>query len=352
MTIRDEIHSKNVMSLKQLYEYKYANWIEIDGSKSKWFLKEELVLHLEKETMRRQNYTDLKTKGLAAPVHDIGISLIHIQTNLSKFGEYCPVSLLDNGQLEKGPSNTIYTAEFEGRFYKLATREDLQIFLESPEKYAFAPDLPETLPQRKSSAALVFPRQLELQGYCPVTLAEGPPGFESIIPGDPNLIVEYEEKLFSFTTEENLEKFMKTPWDYVNLELPKKLPPKLVNINIGQLPLIGYLTQSVARELTDALTEVGKVRPKHPYKSLTKSAADYLALYLKAHNPKNKEWVQKQYTKDLRKFIDRCTLITDISGMVRANSPESALPFGFIPVHDRQIGLDEKIHQFFTLQTQ
>ena len=52
-------------------------------------------------------------------------------------------------------------------------------------------------------------------------------------------------------------------------------------IPIGSLPLIGYLEQSVARSLTEALNAVGKVRPKYPYKDLQKSASEFIALYLK-----------------------------------------------------------------------
>jgi adenylate/nucleoside-diphosphate kinase len=73
----------------------------------------------------------------------------------------------------------------------------------------------------------------------------------------------------------------RTPWTFVNLELPKKLPPKLMPVNVGSLPLIGYLEQSVARSLTDALTALGKARPKYPYKDLRTSACEFLGLYLR-----------------------------------------------------------------------
>ncbi|ORY47443.1 P-loop containing nucleoside triphosphate hydrolase protein [Rhizoclosmatium globosum] len=348
MQTRNDIYTTNLSPLKALYQVKYANWMEIDGTKSKWFLKEAIAHHLESETKRRQNYTDLKTKGLAAPLNDISISVEFVEHHLSKFGEYCGVRLLNEGELVRGPApSTKFTAEYQGRFYRMAGEDELRIFLQNPAKYAYGPELPETLPQRRDASALVFPRQLELQGYCPVTFGDGPPGFESILPGDPNLIVEYEGKLYSFTTEETLEKFMKTPWDYVNLELPKKLPPKLVNINIGQLPLIGYLEQSVARALMDSLTDVGKFRPKYPYKSLTKSAADYVGLFLQATNPKAKEWMQEAKAKELGKFREHCDLLYDIAELSRGADSN----FAFIPKEERPLGLDEKLNRFFALKS-
>ncbi|KAJ3138794.1 adenylate kinase [Physocladia obscura] len=320
--LRDETHQSNLLSLRALYHGKYENWIEIDGSKSKWYLKNEVRQHLETGVTRQQNYKDLKRKGLAAPIFDIGLGIQEIQNHLSKFGDYCPVSLFDKGELSKGLTGTNFTAEFnvtafifiiyigspfrislslewQGQFYKMASKDELQVFLETPEKYAYGPDLPEFLPQRVSTSILVFPRQIELQGYCPVTLSDGPPGFESIVCGSMEILAEYENKVFSFETELKLDRFMRTPWKFVNLELPKKLPPKLVQINVGQLPLIGFLEQSIATALTDALMEVGKFRPKHPYTSLRLSAAKYVALYLKANNSNSKEWIPEDVVNSI-----------------------------------------------------
>ncbi|KAI8841516.1 hypothetical protein BJ741DRAFT_529480 [Chytriomyces cf. hyalinus JEL632] len=316
---RNEIHAQNATLLKSMYKGTYENWIEIDGSKSKWYVKNELVRYLEGATKRRQNYTDLKSK----------------------------VKMLDNGELVFAPRGTDYTAEFDGQFFKMSEKEYLALFLQNPEKYAFGPELPESLPERKSVSALVFPKHLELQGYCPVTLADGPSGFDSIIPGNLNYIVEYEERLFAFESEEKLGRFMKTPWAFANLELPKKLPPKIVQIPVGQLPIIGYLEQSVARSLTDAMTEVSKSRPKHPYKSLSASASEYIGYYLKSKNPRSKVWIQEKHSKNLERFLDRCALISEISTLAKGSS----LPdFSYIEPENRQSGLDEKMRQFFSMQ--
>ncbi|KAI8610211.1 hypothetical protein BC830DRAFT_766968 [Chytriomyces sp. MP71] len=348
MSERDAIHEQNAVALRKMYSETYVNWIEINGGKNKWYVKNELVRYLEGATMRRQNYTDLKTRGMAAPVHGIGISIPYIQEHLSKFGEYCPVQLLDKCALTMGPFDTSFTAEYDGMFYKMLEREDLQVFLQNPQKYVFGPDLPDSLPKRVNRSALVFPRQLELQGYCPVTLAEGPPGFDSIIPGDLEFLVEYEGRIFCFTSEEKLAQFMRTPWCFAGLELPAKLPPKRVDIPVAGLPLIGYLEQSVARALIDALEQLGKARPKYPYKTLSRSAAEYLGLYLRGKNPKSKDWVREKYAKKLIKYTNHCYLITEISDMARGSAPNE-VPFSFIPEEARLPLLDTKLKQFFDM---
>ncbi len=67
----------------------------------------------------------------------------------------------------------------------------------------------------------------------------------------------------------------------MNLKLPKKLPPKKIACDINSLPLMGYLEQTVSAKLNEALSSVGKFKPKYPFKSLETSASEYIALHLK-----------------------------------------------------------------------
>ena len=78
-----------------------------------------------------------------------------------------------------------------------------------------------------------------------------------------------------------MEKFMQTPWKYSNLTLPKKLPPPISPIPIKGLPISGYLEQALASSLTTALFELGRARPKHPFKEINQSACEFMGLYLK-----------------------------------------------------------------------
>lgn len=340
---RDGNYQKDIEKIQNHYTTTYQNWISLDAAKSKWALKSRLKEIIESSTERRQNYFSLRTNGKAAPVADIGISLVHISENLSKFESYCPVSLLDNGELVQGPTNTRFTAEYENLYYRMASEDELQKFLACPERYCCAPDLPEDLPIRRKSSDLVFPAQIELLGYCPVTLVEGPPGFDSIIQGNPDMIAEYESKFFCMANEMKLDKFMRKPWDYADVVLPKKLPPKIIPIPTSMLPLTGYMERTVAKPLTDALSAVGRDRPKHPFKSIQSSAVEYMAIFLKARNPKSKEWVRGSYEARLKKFKSRCQLISDIASVT------SKAQYSYIPVQNRELGLDKSMERFFAM---
>jgi len=63
--------------------------------------------------------------------------------------------------------------------------------------------------------------------------------------------------------------------------LPKKLPPKKIDIAISRLPMIGYMEQTVSSILAKSIEALGKERPVYPYKSLEYSAARFIGLYLK-----------------------------------------------------------------------
>lgn len=105
---------------------------------------------------------------------------------------------------------------FLGHYYKMAGQEELDQFLKEPEKYVppLAPRKlppPELLPIRRTSAEVkaMFPVQIQLKGYCPVTYLDGKCRYEAIVPGNNELVVEYRGKLYFFESEEKLDKFMR-----------------------------------------------------------------------------------------------------------------------------------------------
>lgn len=71
------------------------------------------------------------------------------------------------------------------------------------------------------------------------------------------------------------------PEKYVHLKLPSKLPPMKVTIPVRELPLPGYLEQTVAYALRTALATCAAFRPKYPFISPERSALIYTALQLK-----------------------------------------------------------------------
>ena len=69
---------------------------------------------------------------------------------------------------------------FSGKYYKMASQDELEAFLASPAQ--FVPPLSpralppvDLLPQRRSQAQVkaMFPKRVEIQGFCPVSYIDG-----------------------------------------------------------------------------------------------------------------------------------------------------------------------------------
>eukprot|EP00727_Mastigamoeba_balamuthi_P003808 m51a1_g13424 putative adenylate kinase domain-containing protein 1 (193) ;mRNA; r:1723-2301 len=144
-----------------------------------------------------------------------------------------------------------------------------------------------------------------MKGYCPVTFATGPPGYESIVPGKPDLIAFYDGGHYAFATESRLVAFLRAPERYIR-ELPARLPPAPEPLRPDALPLVGYLEQRVGAQIASALTALAQRRPVFPRYTLGRTALVFLALVLKARNEHNAELARKRYGEALLAFTAHC----------------------------------------------
>ena len=131
------------------------------------------------------------------------IIIILISTDIIQDIQQCKIFLL-------------FLFPFLGHYYKMAGPEELDQFLKEPQKYVppLAPRKlppPELLPIRRTSAEVkaMFPVQIQLKGYCPVTYLDGKCRYEAIVPGNNELVVEYRGKIYFLESEEKLDKFMR-----------------------------------------------------------------------------------------------------------------------------------------------
>lgn len=348
--IRLNAWQQEIEAVRDWYQKEHRNWVPIDGQRSKWWIWDQALDEARKSVRQIQTYLQRLSEGKAASVADMCITPSECLERLGDYNQYCPVSLADRGELVDCSVNSSleFAAEFRGRYYKMASRVELELFLADPARYVppLAPRKlpePELLPRRRTAADVktMFPKQIELKGYCPVTYLDGKLRYENIVPGETDLVVEYREKLFCFESEEKLQKFMRLPEKYYGLTLPHKLPPRKEPLLVSGLPMLGYMEQSVATALTKALTAVGCFKPKYPFVDAKKSALLYIAYHLKAYNPKSSEYVRKKYKQKLMRFEEECELIGYLGKEMtnRYREPEE-LPIDF----------DHKLSTFLALK--
>ncbi|XP_036406140.1 adenylate kinase 9 [Megalops cyprinoides] len=350
LNIRNSNYKREVVDVREHYQELYQNWVSVDGLRSKWWVWSK-VLEETRTSMRHvETYLERIRSGQAASIDRLCITPKELQSRLGEFGQYCPVSLALHHQLVDC-SHTLsleLAAEFRGRYYKMASKESLEKFLESPEQYV-PPGCPHPLPPphmlpKKLTAPQVkarFPQQVEMKGYCPVTFLDGQQRYEALVRGNSEYAAEYRERIYIFEDEEKQQKFLRSPETYWNQKLPHKLPPMKEPVLLTSLPMLGYMEQGVAREVIKAMTAVGCLKPKFPYLNVKTSGLLYLAYHLKAFNPRNPDYVRKKYKKKLDSFVESCELIAYLG---------STMTQKFKEPEEKPIDFDQKLHRFLALK--
>jgi adenylate/nucleoside-diphosphate kinase len=212
----DESHAlpelKKKEDFAQVINYftkKYQNVLSIEAGWSSWLGKEKTVEKLREVITDEQVYIERKHRGQAIKIEAVKLDQEVLKARCSTWVDYCLVHFVDDNELHlNGPVS--YIAEYKNTYHHFCDRDHLDRFIANPGKYHES-ILPELLPRQINSAQFksMFPKQLELLGYCPVTLAEGPEGFQSIIEGDPELFILYADKIYTFRKMIQLQKFMK-----------------------------------------------------------------------------------------------------------------------------------------------
>ena len=118
--------------------------------------------------------------------------------------------------------------------------------------------------------------------------------------------MKYNGKYYKFSSMENMEKFKLNPKLYINLELPVRK----VNLEQNRLTekkilfnnTVNFLEFTYGSLITKGMLELSNNRIKYPYLNVKESSLKYLALFLKANNPKNNRYAQEKYKKILKEF--------------------------------------------------
>ncbi|NXI74771.1 KAD9 kinase, partial [Anseranas semipalmata] len=350
LAIKNSCYKQHIDAIRTYYKTEHQNWCVIDAFQSKWWIWNKVLQEVQVVVKEMQIYLVRIKEGKAASIADLCITPEELQYRLGEFGQYCPVSLADKGELVdcSVTSSLQFAAEFRGHYYKMASQEELEKFLSRPEVYVppLAPrplPAPDMLPKRLTVAEVkaLFPRSAEMQGYCPVTYLDGKQRYEALVPGNIEYAVQYQDKVYVFESEEKLLKFARLPEKYWNLKLPRKLPPIKEPILLTALPMAGYLEQAIATSLIKALNEVGCLKPKFPFLSVKKTALLFVAFHLKAYSPRSPECRRRAYRRKLAQFTERCELVPYLGRTMARGYRE--------PQH-RPLGFDLKLQTFLSLR--
>jgi len=140
------------------------------------------------------------------------------------------------------------------------------------------------------------------------------------------LCVLYKEDKFVFENESKLQLLFRQPGKYSKAELPVKMPApeeKVALFNLHKMEdSVAYLEQSLGTVVTRALREVSENRLKYPTISVKETMLKLFALFLKAQNPANTEYMKQKYANKMRQFIERCEMPEELNDLAADKGKE------------------------------
>ena len=144
--------------------------------------------------------------------------------------------------------------------------------------------------------------KFEYQDCCPVDIVEN--RLQRI--GKLAYSIKYNGKYYKFSSMENMQKFKVNPNKYINLDLKvRKVNQEQNNLSEKQIMFnntVNFLEFTFGSLITKGMLELSNNRIKYPYLNVKESSLKYLALYLKANNPKNNKYAMDKYKKILKDF--------------------------------------------------
>ncbi|XP_076388666.1 adenylate kinase 9-like isoform X2 [Megachile rotundata] len=289
-------------------QHRYANWeidqgnfrewlnkfaqnvIEIDATKNTWYVwtrsdREVCASYMHVRTYFRESDYD-KVHALKF----MSISPYEFKIRQSEYESYCPICLYrDNLMKTTGhPPDHHGMYQYRQHFYWICPRHALD-FVENPLDHlppANTARLPEHRPRILTEIVdpehACWARRLRVGGFCLVTYVENLPE-RRLVPGKTNLGVLYRDNVYLFCTEECRNKFLEQADKFASMDI--KFLHTLQPIDIKGLPTFGFLEQSVAALIVQAVNQVSVKRPKIPGLSCSASAAIYIGVFLKTRNP-------------------------------------------------------------------
>lgn len=298
--------------------------MRVDASASTFAVTHEVVTHSRQLSYCKEANLNSKERGqLAAPLRGMQAWLPRtlMQSVSSRFSPYCPISWVKHQELVIVDGSTAHFAvEAGGVHYQLSDQASVDAFLADPQPTIDGPELPVARPRQLSpdEAESVPKTVFAYEGYCPVTLKDGPapgaPAHTAVQRGQKPWVVEYKNTIYVCRDAASTSRFMRKPELFLGLKLPDNLPVRVEDLDMSTLPLTQYLDITVVQVLSQGLVALGAIKPLFPYSSREDSAKLYLALYLLANNPTHAPALAAGHQRNLDTFLEMCDMRHKVAG--------------------------------------
>ena len=190
--------------MQAFYQRLYNSIVEIESTKSKWFIEEAALSEVQRNIEARQNFARdyfLREDGRVCKMKDLHMDRCLVKQSLSDFRYYCPVTWRNEKLLIKCHENTDDTVLYDNCFYFFRSSTERDTFLANPTRFVDTSSFPRVsdIPIRYQphKACEVTVHEKAFGGHCSVSLADE----ERVCKGDPALLVIYREDKYIFDSE-------------------------------------------------------------------------------------------------------------------------------------------------------
>ncbi|XP_071555422.1 adenylate kinase 9-like [Temnothorax nylanderi] len=264
------------------------NVVELEATKSKWHVWTRADHAVRSRFADIVLYFHEATSDKVHSLKHMCVSPYEFRSRQNRFKSYCPVCLSHENILKtSGQSVTSQgMVQFRDYFYWICPRH-MNAFVKDPLRYrspvtaSLLDELPRILREIVDPEHACWARRLQVGGLCLVTYVDGLPD-RRLTPGRVDLGVILKDKVYLFCSEECRDKFLAQHDKYSDTDIA--FPRELPSIEVRRLPDLGFLEQTVAKTLVEAVNLIAARRPKIFGLSAAVSAAICIGVHLKTRN--------------------------------------------------------------------
>jgi adenylate/nucleoside-diphosphate kinase len=229
----------------------------------------------------------------------------------------CPVSWKVYKKFVNCTHRPEYSVLYNNQFYFFAGPNERAIFCAEPQRFtgklhfSHERNIPKRL--RPHKAAEIDAQEKAISGHCPVSLKDE----NKVDQGNRLIVISFKDNKFLFASEAKATKFFQCPSDYANVQLPVKMPPSKNPVLLQHFENSAeiFISQALGSVVTRALREVGENRMKYPTLSVKETMLKLFAIFLKAENPANTEYMRKKYYEKMHQFIQKCEVAEELHAL-------------------------------------
>lgn len=320
------------------------NLFAVDATVQKFAVWKRVDEEVRRRLFSIRNYFREADYDKAHLLTHMCVSPYEFRQRQSLYESYCPVCFgFDNVlTLSKTPPSQEGMVQFRENFYWVC-KNHLRNFLADPwailssMKEVVLPKFrPEIIDQKIDVDHACWAKRLKTLGFCSVSYLDNLPD-RKVIEGLKTLGVMFMDGLYLFCSLECREKFISRPWKYANVEI--NFRHSLPSVKVNGLPNLGFLEQTVARLIVQAVNRVSVLRAKLPGMTPDVTAAVYIGVYLKIHNPESDLNDVAVYEEVMRRMNARRKFLQ----VALRNAKKMINPYVYFPPED--INVKPKIYE-------